>query len=386
MPENHKQPERGFKQLACEILDISTRSYSNFSKQKRLIITLLEKYFTKEDLQEFIEFGKINNFENNNSIQEYFIETKKNKYIQNFKNNNSSLKFVAENEYITDFYFYFLTNLKNKKNFFSTTDYEYESYFIERYDFNKALSDYIFENQQKEFEKKNFEIRLLSIKEEKEAEHEYFIKDIEEFFPQQKNETKKDEIKLKNNDFNFDEEKEKQNLIKEIIEHSQKQFEHIYNHLSFIQHWDNDMYFFINFLIKTDFELFINSGDDELLYHAIGFLVYSNNNFKEEDILCDNKVSVVNEIYEYFNKNKNEINKKLIKDISSDFEKLYEFKKYKKISEYLKKINKELSKEEIYKIISEPKKFEKISKEIEEFDRNEFGKEILKNLVENIKS
>lgn len=384
MPENHKQPERGFKQLACEILDISTRSYSNFSKQKRLIITLLEKYFTKEDLQEFIEFGKINNFENNNSIQEYFIETKKNKYIQNFKNNNSSLKFVAENEYITDFYFNFLTNLKNKKNFFSTTDYEYESYFIEKYDFNKALSDYVFENQQKEFEK--FEIRLLSIKEEKEAEHEYFIKNIEEFFPQQKNETKKDEIKLKNNDFNFDKEKEKQNLIKEIIEHSQKQFEHIYNHLSFIQHWDNDMYFFINFLIKTDFELFINSGDDELLYHAIGFLVYSNNNFKEEDILCDNKVSVVNEIYEYFNKNKNEINKKLIKDISLDFEKLYEFKKYKKISEYLKKINKELSKEEIYKIILQPKKFEKMNKEIEEFDRNEFGKEILKNLVENIKS
>ena len=59
MPENHKQPERGFKQLACEILDISTRSYSNFSKQKRLIIHLLEKYFTKEDLQEFIETGKI---------------------------------------------------------------------------------------------------------------------------------------------------------------------------------------------------------------------------------------------------------------------------------------------------------------------------------------
>lgn len=379
MPENHKQPERGFKQLACEILDISTRSYSNFSKQKRLIIHLLEKYFTKEDLQEFIEFSKINKFENNNSIQEYFIETNKNKYIQSFKSTSPSLRSIYE-ESIKDFYFYFLTNLKNKKNFFSSTDYEYESNFIEKYDFNKALSDYIFKNQEKEFEKDNFDKRLLYVKEKIEKEHTNFVKFTDENF------SNEDNAKSKTDTFNFDEEKEKQNLIKEIIEHSQKQFEHIYNHLSFIQYWDNDMYFFINYLIKTDFELFINSNNDELLYHAIGFLVYSNNNFQEEDILYDNKVSVVNEIYGYFSENKNEINKELIKEISLKFEKLDEFKNYKRISEYLKKINKELSKEEIYKIILEPKKLEKINKEIEEFERNKFGEKILENLISEYKS
>lgn len=379
MPENHKQPERGFKQLACEILDISTRSYSNFSKQKRLIIHLLEKYFTKEDLQEFIEFSKINKFENNNSIQEYFIETNKNKYIQSFKSTSPSLRSIYE-ESIKDFYFYFLTNLKNKKNFFSSTDYEYESNFIEKYDFNKALSDYIFKNQEKEFEKGNFDKRLLYVKEKIEKEHTNFVKFTDENF------SNEDNAKSKTDNFYFYEEKEKQNLIKEIIEHSQKQFEHIYNHLSFIQYWDNDMYFFINYLIKTDFELFINSNNDELLYHAIGFLVYSNNNFQEEDILYDNKVSVVNEIYGYFSENKNEINKELIKEISLKFEKLDEFKNYKRISEYLKKINKELSKEEIYKIILEPKKLEKINKEIEEFERNKFGEKILENLISEYKS
>ena len=379
MPENHKQPERGFKQLACEILDISTRSYSNFSKQKRLIIHLLEKYFTKEDLQEFIEFGKINKFENNDSIQEYFIETNKNKYIQSFKSTSPSLRSIYE-ESIKDFYFYFLTNLKNKKNFFSSTDYEYESNLIEKYDFNKALSDYIFKNQEKEFEKDNFDKRLLYVKEKIEKEHTNFVKFTDENF------SNEDNAKSKTDNFYFYEEKEKQNLIKEIIEHSQKQFEHIYNHLSFIQYWDNDMYFFINYLIKTDFELFINSNNDELLYHAIGFLVYSNNNFQEEDILYDNKVSVVNEIYGYFSENKNEINKELIKEISLKFEKLDEFKNYKRISEYLKKINKELSKEEIYKIILEPKKLEKINKEIEEFERNKFGEKILENLISEYKS
>ena len=33
----------------------------------------------------------------------------------------------------------------------------------------------------------------------------------------------------------------------------------------------------INEVEETDFELFINSNDDELLFHAIGFLFYSNN-------------------------------------------------------------------------------------------------------------
>ncbi|WP_323585426.1 hypothetical protein [Aliarcobacter butzleri] len=51
--------QRGFKQQACRILDISTRSYSNFNKQNKPIIKLLEKYFIKEELQEFLETGEI---------------------------------------------------------------------------------------------------------------------------------------------------------------------------------------------------------------------------------------------------------------------------------------------------------------------------------------
>ena len=47
---------------------------------------------------------------------------------------------------------------------------------------------------------------------------------------------------------------------------------------------------------------------------------------------------------------------------------------------------KELSKEEIYKIILEPKKLEKINNEIEEFERNKFGEKILENLISEYKS
>ena len=222
-----------------KLMHYSRNTYYVWKREKRPIIELIDRYFTDSEIEEFLQTGKIINFEATNYIKNNFMTINKNKYIQSFKSTSSSLRNIYE-EYIKDFYFYFLSNLKNKKNFFSSTDYEYESNLIEKYDFNKALSDYIFKNQEKEFEKSNFDKRLLYVKKKLEKEHTNFIEFTDENF------SNKDNAKSKTDNFNFDEEKEKQNLIKEIIEHSQKQFEHIYNHLSFIQYWDNDMYFFID--------------------------------------------------------------------------------------------------------------------------------------------
>lgn len=41
----------------------SANTYYNWKKEKRPIINLLEKYFTKEELQEFFEYGEIEKFE-----------------------------------------------------------------------------------------------------------------------------------------------------------------------------------------------------------------------------------------------------------------------------------------------------------------------------------
>lgn len=48
-----------------KILGVSKNSYWNYKNQQRPIIFLLEKYFTKEDLEEFLETGKISKFETN---------------------------------------------------------------------------------------------------------------------------------------------------------------------------------------------------------------------------------------------------------------------------------------------------------------------------------
>lgn len=48
-----------------KILGVSKNSYWNYRKQQRPIMFLLEKYFTKADLEEFLETGKISKLENN---------------------------------------------------------------------------------------------------------------------------------------------------------------------------------------------------------------------------------------------------------------------------------------------------------------------------------
>lgn len=367
MPENHKQPERGFKQLACEILDISTRSYSNFSKQKRLIIHLLEKYFTKEDLQEFIEFSKINKFENNNSIQEYFIETNKNRYIQSF--NFSYLKSIdiRERYFILDFYFYFLSNFFNESNF------------------DKALSEYRFKSEKIKFKRDNIKVNISNIKDLQKDENNQLNKIIVEYFTNDED---------NNIDFKFDPEKEEQYLIEKILENENEKFKIISNILNFIRNWDKDMIFFINHLIKTDFELFINSGNDELLYHAIGFLVYSNNdlyiskvvNFDDSyskiiEDFYDYNLTKVDDIYDFFIQNKDKINKDIIKDVILNPEKLDELKKYKIIEKYFKKIKQEVTEQEIHKIIADTIEFEKIDTKLKEIVTKEINDEIMNNLL-----
>ncbi len=55
--------EKGFKKVACDILGITQRSYSNYVAQNRPVIKLLEKYFLKEDLEEFLKEERISKLE-----------------------------------------------------------------------------------------------------------------------------------------------------------------------------------------------------------------------------------------------------------------------------------------------------------------------------------
>ncbi len=51
------------KQAIKAILSISDKTYYNWKKEKRPIISFLEKYFTEEDLEEFLNTGKLEKLE-----------------------------------------------------------------------------------------------------------------------------------------------------------------------------------------------------------------------------------------------------------------------------------------------------------------------------------
>ena len=51
------------KQQIKQILDIADRTYYNWKREQTPVLSLLEKYFTKEDLEEFLETGTIERME-----------------------------------------------------------------------------------------------------------------------------------------------------------------------------------------------------------------------------------------------------------------------------------------------------------------------------------
>lgn len=65
------------KEIVCQVLGISQGSYYRW-KQERPVINLLEKYCTQEDLEEYLNTGKIEKFERNleqnDDFDEFFMK------------------------------------------------------------------------------------------------------------------------------------------------------------------------------------------------------------------------------------------------------------------------------------------------------------------------
>lgn len=51
------------RDVFMKLLDISVNTYYLWRRQGRLILSLLDKYFTKEDLEEFLASGKVSKYE-----------------------------------------------------------------------------------------------------------------------------------------------------------------------------------------------------------------------------------------------------------------------------------------------------------------------------------
>lgn len=87
------------RDIYMELFNISINTYYLWKKQGRPIINLLEKYFTKEDLEEFLKSGKIERLDFSSELDSFF----NNFSLQIQKKIEEKLKITGDNYSFYDF-------------------------------------------------------------------------------------------------------------------------------------------------------------------------------------------------------------------------------------------------------------------------------------------
>lgn len=100
-----------FKQTMAAIFNTAEGTYYKWKRENRLIITLLEKYFSQEDLEEYIKTNKISKFELLKE-QELTQQYAANYYLNIFLQRIGSIG-DTNHEVFADLYFNVLVNSKN---------------------------------------------------------------------------------------------------------------------------------------------------------------------------------------------------------------------------------------------------------------------------------
>lgn len=246
-----------------KILGIARRTYFHWQKDedKCYAINLFNKYFTKEELEEFIAIGKIEKFDKLNFLYNEVIEKNKKVYIETFTNNFQYRKLSQAHDIFIDFYFSFLIELSEKNDLINSN-------------FNNLLSLYLNNYLMEKFVNtiNDEELMKLAINHQfKEFKKEFIEWENVKILAYAKEEIEKT-LKMFNNE----------------------DFSNIQKHLENIKNWDTYMLIYLDEIIKSNLDVFIDSGNEELLYHAIGFNVYLHLK-KEKPRIKLNLISMINE-------------------------------------------------------------------------------------------
>lgn len=134
------------KKQIIELLQISNVSYYRWRKSPKRegdnkppkIFDLLEKYFTEQELQEFLDSGEISKFE----ILEEFKALLQGSKFDYLAFVTKYLKHSNEFDFFTDFYFRFLVYIGNLRNQPIDSDIEFQNIF----QLNDALPSFLINN------------------------------------------------------------------------------------------------------------------------------------------------------------------------------------------------------------------------------------------------
>ena len=90
------------REIYMKLFDVSINTYYNWKKENRPIIILLEKYFTNDDLKEFLETEKVSKFD----MLEKVIEEKNKKveiYLKYFSTTNNELMNMSHYKIVIEY-------------------------------------------------------------------------------------------------------------------------------------------------------------------------------------------------------------------------------------------------------------------------------------------
>lgn len=111
--------------IFSEILDCSVSGFYKWKKQNRPIIVLLEKYFTNDDLIEFLATGKISSFE---MIEEFKIILL-GSTLDYLTFVYDHLKHSNQFDFFTDFYYRFLVYINEIQDSSKASDIQFQNIF-----------------------------------------------------------------------------------------------------------------------------------------------------------------------------------------------------------------------------------------------------------------
>lgn len=233
-------------EIYSKILEISEKSYYRWkSKDHPILINLIERYFSDDELEEFFRTTKIKKFEKFNFIQKNIMDKNQKLYLKSFNENLYFQSLQHSHSIFIDFYFYFLVDLKK----LSLKGSIYDN------DFNQLLF-----SSMNSFLLKKYNKKLL------------------------------------------DSSKIKKEAIESLNIENETNLKNIQKHTSCFKNWDSDMLFYLDYILSNNLQSFLDSGNEELIYHSIGFNIfyYVETNSLDESTL----ENIFHDIISYFIKNK----------------------------------------------------------------------------------
>lgn len=254
------------RKVISKLLGISEKSFYRW-KEERLIFKLLEKYFTDKELDEFLKTEKIQKFEQLEFIQKRIIDINSKKYLDSFTNSKNFRYDGLASSYdiFIQFYFYFLVELKEL--------------FIQNNYFGLQLHD----------------ILMSSIS-------KFFVKRFSESL------------------LEFGNKKLTQEIIQDLNNENIARIKDMQRNTMCFKNWGEDMFLYLEYILKNDLKYFLDSNNKELIFHAVGFNVYfilkeeSNYNIKDNIISNiikshekSNKKITIDDIYYHINQLKQNI-------------------------------------------------------------------------------